>query len=816
MSELDELTAELADGLGDGDRLRDRGALQDAEQAYRRVIAAAPRLPEGHYKLGTVLGRLGRSDEAEASYLAALELRRHYPGALNNLGLLCFAQARFDEAEALYRELLAQDSDYLEAHINLGNLLAETKRSLEALYYFRRAVELRPDSALAHERLGSQLRNHGRVVEALQLIGRALELDPGLAMAWNNLGACHFVRGEHAAADAAFARSLELDPQQDAAWNNRLFLSNLMSLDRAEAFRRHQAFGEWIRARCGAADASHPGCIPDPQRRLRVGFVSGDLRHHSVAYFLRSFLPYLERTRFEARAYFNSRIADDMTRELRPLFLHWRNIIDIDDAAAAEAIRRDRIDILIDLGGHTNGNRLGIFARRPAPVQLSWIGYPATTGLDCIDFRLTDAVADPDPEDDRFHTEKLWRLPGPFLCFSPPAAAPDVAAVPSADGEPLTFGSFNARVKLGAECIDLWVSVLEAVPGSRLLVKSINGVEEAEARELLAGEFIRRGVAPERIEILPSFTATADHLAQFGRVDIALDSFPYHGTTTTCEALWMGVPVVTLAGDRHASRVGVSLLTHLDLAELVARSRQEFVEIARALAADPARLAAYRSCLRGRLAGSSLLDGASMARRFEVALADMWQGHCDRVGTRPGPEAQTTEAPLLLKLHIGGKQPREGWKILNVQVRPGVDYLGDIRELESFDEACCEAVYCSHVLEHLSLKDLSPVLGEMHRILAPGGKLYLSVPDFDVLTDLYKRPDLDQTQRIHVLRMIFGGQTDAYDYHCFGMSLELLSGLLALAGFSAIEQVESFGMFDDASEIRFAGELISLNLVVEK
>jgi predicted O-linked N-acetylglucosamine transferase (SPINDLY family)/predicted SAM-dependent methyltransferase len=805
------------DLIREGDRLRDKGRFAEAMACYQRLIARAPSRPEGHYKLGTVHSRAGRNAEAEQCYRQALAMQRGYPGALNNLALLCFAASRFDEAERLYREILANETDYFEAHINLGNLLVETGRSDEALFYFRRATELRPDSAVAHERLGGILRSYGRVVDALEHIGRALEIDPRSAVAWNNLGACHFVRGEHAAADRAFAESLALDENQDAAWNNLAFLSNLMTMDRDAVFQRHRTFGEWMRRRCGPASAVYPQCSAEPERRLRVGFVSGDLRHHSVAYFLRGFLAQLDRTGFETWAYSTIRKVDDMTSELRPLFQHWRDIFDLADTAAVDAIRGDRIDILIDLAGHTSNNRLVVFAFRPAPVQISWIGYPATTGLDSIDYRLTDAVADPGPDDDRYHTEALWRLPGPFLCFSPPVAAPTVSAAPSQTGVPITFGSFNARVKLGEECLSLWARVLAAMPEARLLVKSINGVEEAEAREQLVAEFVRHGVAADRVEVLSSLPSTAEHLAQYHRVDIALDAFPYHGTTTTCEALWMGVPVVTLAGDRHVSRVGASLLTHVGLPELVAHSPEAFVTIARDLARSPERLMRYRADLRDQLRRSPLLDAESMARRFESAMREMWRRYCASDAARAaGADADADGAAEKMKLHIGGRQVQEGWKILDVQAGEGVDYVGDIRALDDFDDECCEEIYCSHVLQALPVRDIVPALTGLHRLLVSGGKLLISVPDFDVLTALFQRSDLDMAQRFQIMRMVFGGQMDEFDFHRAGLNFDFLVGYLAQAGFSGVEQVESFDLFADDSGTDFEGAPISLNVVVTK
>ena len=298
------------------------------------------------------------------------------------------------------------------------------------------------------------------------------------------------------------------------------------------------------------------------------------------------------------------------------------------DEHLAERIRADGIDILVDLAGHTGENRLGVFARKPAPVQVTWMGYPNTTGLDAIDYRLVDSVTDPIGQADVWASETLVRLAGGFLCYAGPATALQPTLPPSLATGTLTFGSFNNPAKLSDKTLDAWATLLKRMPQSRLMLKGIS-FADASTRGLFLSRLDDREIAAERVELVAWQPSEAVHLAQYGHVDIALDPFPYNGTTTTCEALWMGVPVVTLRGDRHGGRVGASLLSQIDLTDLIANSVEEYVEIALALASNPGRLEELRRSLRPRMAASPLCDGPAFARKMEAAFRTMWQHWCE-------------------------------------------------------------------------------------------------------------------------------------------------------------------------------------------
>jgi protein O-GlcNAc transferase len=382
----------------------------------------------------------------------------------------------------------------------------------------------------------------------------------------------------------------------------------------------------------------------NPDKRLRIGYVSADLRSHSVAFFLESILAARNQREFEVLCYSNSVAADTTTARLRALVDGWRDIAGLDDEQAAALIRSDAIDILVDLAGHTKANRLPLFTRKPAPIQITYLGYPDTTGIEAIDYRLTDEWADPPGQTEHLHSEQLVRLPDGFLCYQPPSSCPPVGPLPLLLSGRVTFGSFNNLAKVSPTVIGYWAAILAAVPGSRLLLKS-KALADSGTRKYIHQQFCAHGIEAGRVELVGWTPARVDHMALYSEVDVALDTFPYHGATTTCEALWMGVPVVTLAGPVHVSRVGVSLLHAAGLAELIAESPQEYARKAAELVADTGRLAALRGDLRERLRASRLTDAQRITASIEVAYRDMWRRFCAATApisadTRGFPECQ--------------------------------------------------------------------------------------------------------------------------------------------------------------------------------
>ncbi|MGC4072151.1 MAG: tetratricopeptide repeat protein [Nibricoccus sp.] len=579
-------------------------------------------------RLGLALAALGRQTEAESHYRGSLKLDPRIPESWNNLALTLKALGQSAEAGNAYREAIALKPDYHDAHDRLGALVSDTQGLPAGIPHFRKALEIKPDYAPAWCNLGLALISQGKFTEAHDCFNRALQHDPALtqALVGRSLAFQQSYRLEEAV--TGYAEALARDPSHHEARSARLLTLNYLDdRSRADVFADHVAFGA---ATSPASGDTNPVAALDPQKqKLRLAFLSPDLRAHSVAYFLEPILQHLDRNRFEIVLYHDHFQVDAMSERLRSQASLWRNFVGLHHSAVEKQIRADAPDILIDLAGHTGFNRLPVFARRVAPVQVSYLGYPNTTGLPSMDFRLVDAITDPDEDDQRFHTEKLIRFAPTAWSYAPPVNAPEVAQDRRA-GQPVTFGSFNNFAKVSDSTLSLWSRILAAVPGSRILLKG-HGLDETEIASFISTRFARHSIDPSRIELLGRTPNLTSHLALYERMDIALDSFPYHGTTTTCEALWMGVPVITLAGDRHASRVSASLLTAAGHPEWIARSADEYVSLAARLASSAETLAIARRGLRDDLRRSPLLDHAAQARRFGDALLECWQARATAI-----------------------------------------------------------------------------------------------------------------------------------------------------------------------------------------
>jgi protein O-GlcNAc transferase len=564
---------------------------EEAEEAIRRALAVEPMLPEAHNTLGNLLMGLNRKDEAFDAFSQAVLLRPAYPEAHVNLGRTKYHMGLFDEAERHYRHALAHDVNFAPAYDALGLILQLRGRAIEAVAYHERAIALRPGFADARVNLGNALTSQGRIVEAKAAYRAALDLEPDDSVAHQNLLLC-LNYDEGLKAETLYKESRK--------WG--------------ETFGRVEALP--------AVAIKREAAKREAGQRLKVGFVSPDFRRHSVAYFLEPLLEGLEGAGIEITLYSDVARPDEVTERLKGLAAHWRDLTGLGDHQAAERVRSDGIDILIDLAGHTAGNRLLMFAHQPAPVQASWLGYPATTGLAAIGWRITDAIADPEGDADGLHTERLARLPG-FLCYRPDEDAPELYEPPSRSNGYVTFGSFNALAKLSERDIRLMAKLLSRVEGSRLLLKA-RPLADSGVRARVIERFARAGVGSERLDLLGHAESVEGHLGLYAKIDVALDPVHYNGTTTTCEALWMGVPVVTLAGDRHASRVGASLLTKAGLPELVTASEEDYLATAQGLAGDAKKLAGLRHDLRTRLIASPLLDRKRFAQSFAEAMHLIW------------------------------------------------------------------------------------------------------------------------------------------------------------------------------------------------
>jgi protein O-GlcNAc transferase len=568
-----------------------------SEQILVECARAEPAVAEHHFKLGNLRRDQGRYTDAVHDYARALRLAPTHKQSLKNITITLWEDGQPDRAIA-YAELAAE---LFEGSPEFLMLLAE---------------------AYAHA---------GRAAECEQTIVRAQAVgaDP-LSVALNLLGP-YLARGAHREAvqmvENAMAQDTANPPSRHAmAFSNVLFsLNYLPDVSVDELMRRHRAWGEKFTFPAPAAHTNDRTA----DRALRIGYVSADFRSHSVAHFLMPLLDQHDREQFKIFCYSNTARPDSITQRITGACHAWRPITGMDDDSAARLIGADAIDILVDLGGHSADNRLLLFARKPAPVQVSWLGYPNTTGLPAMDFRISDEICDPAVEHGGGGTETVLRLPDGFHCFEPLATAPDVAPPPCLQRGHVTFGSFNTIAKLSDATLQAWSIILNQAPGSRLVIKN-NGMSDAETGRAQRQRMAECGIDPNRVTFLPFEKGPADHLARYGEIDIALDPFPYNGTTTTCEALWMGVPVVTLLGDRHAARVGASLLTRIGRPEWIGATLDEHVRKTVALAADPGELARARMDLRGAMRQSPLCDRMGFARSIEAAFRDVWRRWCAR------------------------------------------------------------------------------------------------------------------------------------------------------------------------------------------
>lgn len=607
-----------------GNTLVEQGDFPAADAAYSKALALQPDFAEAHKGLGRSLKAQDRIDEALAHYRQALTLKPDDAQARYYLGDALRAQGRLDEAEAAFRRAVQDKPDFAEAHFNLGNTLDDQGRVSEAEAALRCAVQYRPDFEGAHYNLGNVLRAQERLSEAEASYRQALAIKPDMEQALLNLGVTLTELGRHGEGEAACRQAMALKPDYALGHSNLLFcLTHNENIDAHALIAEHRRFGEQFETPLQAHWSVH-GNLKDPERCLQVGFVSADFRNHAVSNFIEPVLADLKSHRtLSLHAYFTHAAEDHVTLRLQQHFHHWHPVAGLDDSALAEKIREDGIDILIDLSGHTAHHRLLTFARKPAPIQATWIGYPGTTGLQAMDYFVSDRFVQPVGEFDRQFTEKIVRIPA-TAAFQPFADAPPVSPLPALNQGHVTFGSFNRPTKISASTIALWSQLLAAVPNSRMLL----GAMRPDGRvEQLIDEFARHGVGDDRLSFHPRASMN-EYLELHQGVDICLDTLPYAGGTTTFHALWMGVPTLTLAGRTMPGRTGAAILGQLGLKAFISHNATEFVARGSSLAADLPALASIRAELRQRLSDSPMGRPSLIAASLERALRIMWQRWC--------------------------------------------------------------------------------------------------------------------------------------------------------------------------------------------
>ncbi len=597
-------------------------ALSSFDQATEIDASHAEALTGG----ADCLAAMGRGDEAEARYREAAALRPDEPKFLFQLATHVMDQGFADLAAGIFDEVLTLAPELAAAAFNLGTALKSAGRYEEAEAAVRKGLDLEPESAEGWSNLAGLVAETGKLGEAVGLYGKALGIRPENSEIHSNLGSALLRQGRVAEAAESYGRALERQSENAGAHSNLLLARHYLADSSPEQLRRDAEAWNASHATAPVPDA-HSN-VAEPERKLKIGYVSDDLREHSVGYFAETLLADHDRKAFEITCYAGASPGDALSDRLRGQVERWRVIGRMSDDDAAALIARDEIDILVDLSGHTLGNRLTLFTRKPAPVQVTYLGYPGTTGLAAMDYRLTDGAADPDGYEAHY-SERLVRLPGCFLCYGAPPESPPVSAPPMIERGYPTFGSFNNLAKVGPEVVGVWAQILDRLPGARLLLKHRSLADDA-TRERYLELFESHGIGKNRLEFENYVTETEKHLACYGNMDVALDSFPYNGTTTTCEALWMGVPVITLQGERHSGRVGASLLEAAGHSGLVAAETGDYVEKAVALACDRENLVNLRAGLRAQMTNSALMDSGRFIRDTEAAYRDMWRRWCEQ------------------------------------------------------------------------------------------------------------------------------------------------------------------------------------------
>lgn len=607
-----------------GIAFKDKKQLDDAIGAYRKAIALQPDYPEAFSALGLTLFEKGHVEDAMAAYRQAITLRPDNAEAHNNLGNAMQDKGQLDEALASFRTAISLQPNFPEAHNNLGNAFKGKGLLDDAIAAYHQAITLRPNYREAHNNLGLALHDRGEFEEAVTAFRKAITLDPGSSTAHANFGDTLREMGRLDEAIAEYRRAITIDPGNSTVHSNLVFYMNFHSGSDVRAIAGEQR--RWNLKHAEPLNSSIQPHSNDrmPNRRLRIGYVSPDFRGHVVGY---NMLPLLARhhpAEFEVFCYAQVNRPDAITERFQACVSHWCDTKGLTDEQLAARIRADQIDILVDLTLHMENQRLRVFARKPAPVQVTFAGYPGSTGLTAIDYRLSDPHLDPPGMDESIYSEKTVRLPHTFWCYDPLDCRDiPVNSLPAgADGH-VTFGCLNNFCKINDSVLRLWAKVLRAVSASRLLLLATEGSDCRHVLEFMAQE----GVSGERIEFVGR-QPRRKYLELYHRIDLSLDTVPYNGHTTSLDSLWMGVPVITLVGQTIVGRAGLSQSMNLGLPEMIAQTPEEYVRTAAGMAADLPRLEQFRSTLRERMEASPLMDAAGFARDIETAYRSMWRNWC--------------------------------------------------------------------------------------------------------------------------------------------------------------------------------------------
>ena len=638
--------------------LKDQGMLVEAVEHYQQALSIKPNFAEAHNNLGIALKDQGQLDKAVWHYHEALSIKPDFALAHSNFGFALQAQGKLDEAVEQCCKAIALKPDFAEAHANLGSALQKQGKLAETVEHYRKALSLKPDFTEAHSNLGVVLQAQGKLDEAVGHYYQALSINPNYAEAHNNLALALQAEGKLDEALESYHKALSINQNYVEAYNNqgntfkdqgrlneaiesyhRAILlkpdyvearSNLLyalnfhaDLSREEIYRAAQEYEALIGQPLRSTWQEHNN-DKNPNRRLRIGYISPDFRNHAVAYFAEPILSNHDKSQVEIYCYAEVMLEDEITDRFRHYADHWHSTVGLSDEAVAQMVREPRIDILVDLAGHTAKNRLPTFARKPAPVQITYLGYLGTTGLSAMDYILIDHHVEPEGIADAGYSEHLLRLPDSLWCYRPSADAPEISPLPALARGYLTFGSFNNFNKVDQSTLELWAELLWVLPTSRLMMLS---VPEGEARLRLTHYFVNLGIDAERLEFHGKLPI-AEFRHKLLEVDITLDPVTVNGATTTCESLWMGVPVLSLVGVRFPSRAGLSILSTVGLSDFVAHTREDYFHLAVHLADNLELLAEIRTGLRAHVATSPLIDEIGFTRNLESLYRDVWGKWC--------------------------------------------------------------------------------------------------------------------------------------------------------------------------------------------
>jgi protein O-GlcNAc transferase len=597
------------------------GRLAEAETIYRQILALQPNEPDAMHFLGVLANQTGKPQVGVELIGRAIALRPGVPEYHNNIGVALMELARFDEAINHYRTALHIRPTYAEAHNNLGNALRENGQPEAAIAEFQTAIHFKPENPEPYNNLGNVLKDQNRLDEAVVAYQRSVKVKPDYAPAYNNLGNVFKDQGRLGEALAAYHTAVGLKPDSAQIHSNLIYGSVFhpgydAKTIREEHVRWNKQHAEPLKKFIHPQDGSD-SCRDDPERRLKIGYVSPDFYSHAESCFVAPLLKSHDHQQFEIHCYASVVRPDQITDRIRGYADVWHDVLRKSDPDLADQIRRDQIDILVDLTMHMAYNRLLVFARKPAPLQVTWLAHPGSTGLNTIDYRLTDAFLDPPGVPTPYFTEEAVYLPDCWCCYDPLSGA---APKPPRQEGLICFGSLNNPCKLNDQILNLWSKVLAATRDSRLLMLAFSAEHQNHIRTV----FERAGIGVARL-IFVKRCPRDEYLRLYDRIDIVLDPLPYNGITTTLDALWMGVPVISLAGNAPPGRVGLGILTTLGMPELAAHSQEQFVQIASALAGDLPRLVQLRKTLRQRLRASPLMDAPRFARNIEAAYRDMWR-----------------------------------------------------------------------------------------------------------------------------------------------------------------------------------------------